>query len=121
MRARTDQTLAVIGALHKGGVTIVPGSDTGLVGYGLIRELELYVKAGMTPMEAIRSATIVSARSMGLEKESGTIEVGKHADLILVNGNPVEDIGQLRKVARVVTKGRMYESEKLWRSVGFRP
>src|SRR5439155_10603679 len=79
MKTRLAQTLAAIGALHKGGVTIVPGSDTGLVGHGLHRELELYVQAGMTPMEAIQSATIVSARSMKLERESGTVEPGKRA------------------------------------------
>ena len=53
MHERTAQSLAVIGALHRAGVTIVPGSDTGLVGYGLHREIELYVEAGMTPLEAI--------------------------------------------------------------------
>ncbi|MGA3185761.1 MAG: amidohydrolase family protein, partial [Bryobacteraceae bacterium] len=86
MRARTAQTVAVIGALHKAGVIIVPGSDTGLVGFGLHRELELYVQAGMTPLEAIQSATIVSARAMRLDADSGTIEVGKRADMILVDG-----------------------------------
>ena len=86
MHTRMAQTLAVIGALHKAGVIIVPGSDTGLVGYGLHREMELYVQAGMTPMEAIQSATIVSARAMKLDADSGTMEVGKRADLILVEG-----------------------------------
>ena len=121
MQTRTAQTLAVIGALHKAGVTIVPGSDTGLVGYGLLRELELYVQAGMTPLEAIQCATIVSARAMGLDGDSGTVEAGKRADLILVDGNPLTNISELRRVSRVVANGRLYETGKLWESVGFHP
>jgi imidazolonepropionase-like amidohydrolase len=120
MRTRTAQTLAAIGALHKAGVTIVPGSDTGLVGYGLIRELELYVQAGMTPLEAIQSATIVSARAMKLDRDSGTIEAGKRADLILVDGDPLTNISDLRKVSQVVANGRLYDAATLRRSVGFR-
>lgn len=119
MRARTAQTLAAIGALHKAGVTIIPGSDTGLVGYGLIRELELYVQAGMTPLEAVQCATIVSARAMNLNRDSGTIETGKRADLILVDGNPLAYISDLRKVSRVVANGRLYDAAKLRNSVGF--
>jgi imidazolonepropionase-like amidohydrolase len=121
MRERNAQSTAVIGALHRVGVTIVPGSDTGLVGYGLHREIELYVEAGMTPREAIQSATIVSARAMNLDRETGTVEAGKRADLILVDGNPLEDIRNLRRVSRVIVNGRMYDSAKLWESVGFRP
>jgi imidazolonepropionase-like amidohydrolase len=121
MQSRTAQTLAVIGALHKGGVKIVPGSDTGLVGYGLHREIELYVQAGMTPMEAIQSATIVSARAMKLDGDSGTIEVGKRADLILVDGDPLANIADLRKVTRVISNGHVFDPAKLWRSVGFQP
>jgi imidazolonepropionase-like amidohydrolase len=120
MKTRLAQTLAAIGVLHQGGVAIVPGSDTGLVGFGLYRELELYVQAGMTPMEAIQSATIVSARAMKLDRDSGTIEAGKRADLVLVNGDPLADIRDLRQVARVVANGRLYDSQKLWHSVGFR-
>ena len=119
MHARLAQSEAVIGALFKGGVTIVPGSDTGLVGYGLQRELEIYVEAGMTPLEAIQSATIVSARAMKLDAELGTVEAGKRADLILVDGNPAADIHDIRKVAQVVTAGRLYDCGKLWQGVGF--
>lgn len=121
MRARTAQTVAAIGALHKAGVILVPGSDTGLVGYGLLRELELYVQAGMTPLEAIQCATIVSARAMSLDGDSGTVEAGKRADLILVDGNPLANIGELRHVSQVIAGGRLYDTAALWQAVGFRP
>ena len=121
MRARMAQTVAAIGALHRAGVTIVPGSDTGLVGYGLHRELELYVDAGMTPLEAIQCATIVAARAMKLDRDSGTVEPGKRADLILVEGNPLAHISDLRRVTRVIANGRLYDARTLWQSVGFRP
>lgn len=121
MRERLSQTRAVIGALHKAGIPIVPGSDTGLVGYGLHREIELYVEAGMTPLEAIQSATIVSARAMKRDAELGTVEVGKRADLILVDADPLADIRHLRQVSRVITNGRVYDPARLWRSVGFHP
>jgi imidazolonepropionase-like amidohydrolase len=121
VHARLAENISVIGALYKAGVPIVAGSDTGLVGYGLDRELELYVQAGMTPMAAIQSATIAAARAMKLDGDSGTIEAGKRADMILVNGNPVDKIKDIRKVAKVVTNGRMYDSGKLWESVGFKP
>ena len=81
----------VVGVLHKAGVPIVAGTDQSVPGHSLHRELELYVKAGMTPMEAIRSATIVPARVMKLDREAGTIEAGKRADLILVAGRPDRD------------------------------
>jgi imidazolonepropionase-like amidohydrolase len=116
---RMATNLKVVGALYRAGVTIVPGSDTGLLGYGLDRELELYVQAGMSPMAAIQSATIVSARVMKLDGESGSIEVGKRADMVLVDGNPLEKIGDIRRVVSVVANGRMYDSKKLGRSVGF--
>ena len=118
-RERMATNVKVVGALYRAGVTIVPGSDTGLLGYGLDRELELYVQAGMTPMAAIQSATIVPARVMKLDGESGSIEVGKRADLVLVDGNPLENISDLRRVVSVVKDGRMYDSKRLGRSVGF--
>jgi imidazolonepropionase-like amidohydrolase len=116
---RMKTNLEVVGALYRAGVPIVPGSDTGLLGYGLDRELELYVQAGMTPMAAIQSATIVAARVMKRDGESGSIEVGKRADLVLVEGNPLEHISDIRRVISVVSDGRMYDSKALGRSVGF--
>jgi imidazolonepropionase-like amidohydrolase len=110
-----------VGALHKAGVPIVAGTDQAVPGHSLHRELELYVQAGMTPMEAIRSATIVPARAMKLDREAGTIESGKRADLILVAGRPDREISDIRKVKTVIAAGRAYDCAELWKSVGFRP
>ena len=113
--------LAVVGALHKAGVPIVAGTDQTVPGHSLHREIELYVQAGFTPMEAIQAATIVPARVMGLDKELGTVEAGKRADVIILDGNPLESIHNIRKVEFVITNGIMYNCAELWRSVGFQP
>ena len=116
-----EKELAIVGALHRAGIPVVAGTDQTVPGYSLHREMELYVQAGFTPMEAIQAATIVSARALGLEKESGTLEKGKRGDVILVNGNPLEDIHQLRNVEYVITEGAVYHTAELWQSVGFKP
>src|ERR1700678_2765491 len=113
--------LAVVGALHKAGVPIVAGTDQTVPGHSLHREIELYVQAGFTPMEAIQAATIVPARVMKLDNELGTVEAGKRADLIIVGANPLESIHNIRKVESVVTGGVLYNSAELWKSVGFKP
>ncbi|HUI09705.1 MAG TPA: amidohydrolase family protein [Bacteroidota bacterium] len=115
------KALEVIGALHGAGVTIVAGTDQTVPGHSLHREMELYNEAGFTPMEAIQAATIVPARVMGLEHELGTVETGKRADLIIVNGDPLKDLRKLRNVEWVITNGSMYNTAELWRSVGFKP
>jgi imidazolonepropionase-like amidohydrolase len=116
-----EKGLAVVGALHRAGIPVVAGTDQTVPGYSLHREMELYVQAGFTPMEAIQAATIVPARAMGLEKESGTVEKGKRGDLILVDGNPLDDIRNARKVEFAITNGVMYHTAELWQSVGFKP
>jgi imidazolonepropionase-like amidohydrolase len=119
---KTNQKeLAIVGALHRAGVPIVAGTDQTVPGHSLHREIELYVQAGFTPMEAIQAATIVPARVMGLDKELGTVEAGKRADLIIVDGNPLESIHNIRKVEFVITNGTLYNCAELWRSVGFTP
>ena len=72
-------------------------------------------------MEAIQTATLVSAQAMRVDKEVGTVEVGKRADLILLDANPLEDIHNIRTVRYVVANGVMYPTAKLWESVGFKP
>jgi imidazolonepropionase-like amidohydrolase len=116
-----QKDLAIIGALHQAGVPIVSGTDQTVPGYSLYREIELYVQAGFTPIEAIQAATIVPARVMGLDKELGTVEAGKRADLIILDANPLESIHNIRKVEFVITNGVMYNCAELWRSVGFKP
>jgi imidazolonepropionase-like amidohydrolase len=118
-RERMETNRNVVHALIEAGVPIVAGSDTGLIGYGLDRELELYVQAGMSPMAAIQSVTIVPARVMKMAAEAGSVEVGKRADLVLVDGNPLTNISDIRRVVSVVKDGRMYDSKALGRSVGF--
>jgi hypothetical protein len=120
-QAQLREFLAITGALHRAGITIVAGTDQTVPGHSLHRELELYVQAGFTPMEAIQAATVVPARVMHLDAEVGTIAVGKRADLLVVDGNPLQSFSDLRRVRLVVAGGRRYEPAALWRSVGFEP
>ncbi len=116
-----EKYVALVGKLHAAGVPVVVGTDQTVPGHSVHREIELYAMAGFTPMEAIQAATIVSARAMGMEKELGTIEAGKRADLILVKGNPLEDIHAIRSVEFVMMGGKMFKTGPLWESVGFLP
>jgi imidazolonepropionase-like amidohydrolase len=120
-RAQAERAGEVLLALHRAGIPIIAGIDLVVPGHSLHRELELYVKAGLTPMEAIQTATMAAARAMKLDKEAGTIEVGKRADLILLDRNPIEAISNLRSVRFVIANGRMYDCAALWQSVGFKP
>jgi hypothetical protein len=105
--------------LHENGIPIVAGTDEGFPGYSVYRELELYVRAGLTPMEALQTATIVPARVMKREAVSGSVSPGKGADLILVDGNPLEDIRNIRKVSTVIKDGVVYDPVAMHRLVGF--
>jgi len=113
--------VAMIGALHKAGVRVVAGTDQAIPGHSLHREIELYVQAGFTPLEAIQAATSVPAQVMGLDKDVGTVEVNKRADLIVLDANPLDDIHNIRTVEFVVANGVIYPTAKLWESVGFKP
>jgi hypothetical protein len=121
LRSRLEQYFAIIGALHRAGIPIVAGTDQAVPGHSLYREIELYVKSGFTPIEAIQAATIVPARVMRLDKEVGTIETGKRADLIILDANPLEAISNIRTVRSVITAGRLFDTAPLWQSVGFKP
>ena len=120
-KSRFDEELAVVGMLHKAGVPIVAGTDQSVPGFSLHREIELYVKAGFTPLEALQAATIVPARVMGKDRDSGTVDVGKRGDLVILDANPLDDIRNTRKIYRVITNGRVFAPGPLWQSVGFTP
>ncbi len=113
--------LPIVNALREAGVPIVAGTDLVVPGHSIARELELEVRGGFTPMQALQAATIVAARAMGLERESGTLEPGKRADLVLLDGDPLASISAVRRVNAVVTGGRMYLPAPLWRAAGFVP
>ena len=120
-RRRFEDYVAIVGALHKAGVPIVAGTDQSVPGFSLHREIELYVNAGFTPLEALQAATIVPARVMGNESDSGSIEVGKRGDIVILDASPLENIANTRKIYRVVTNGRVFDPSPLWQSVGFQP
>ena len=112
---------AVLLALHRAGVPIVAGIDLVVPGYSLTRELEWYVKSGLSPAEALGTATRVPARAMKRDQELGTIEPGKLADVIVVHGDPLARISDLRNVGTVIAGGRVHDPSALWKSVGWRP
>lgn len=119
-RAQMRQSFAamveLVGELHRRGVTIVAGTDGS--GLELVRELELYVQAGMTPAEALATATIIPAREFGAGDVSGAISAGRNAELFLVDGDPSREIGDLRNVIVVLRDGRVMQASELRAAVG---
>jgi imidazolonepropionase-like amidohydrolase len=103
--------------LRRSGVPIVAGTD----GFGmeLVRELELYVKGGLTPAEALATATIAPARNVKVDKRTGSIAVGKEADLLLVDGDPEKNVGDLRHVDQVMSDGVLMDGDALRKEAGF--
>lgn len=120
-KAWLDAMMATIRELHRNGLTLVAGTDQTIPGYSVHREMELYVDAGFTPMEALEAATSVPARVMGLDKDAGTIEVGKRADMVLLDSDPLEDIRNTRRIVKTITAGAIYDPAPLWESVEFKP
>lgn len=108
----------VVRAAHDAGVTIVAGSDTGgprVPGFTLHGELALLVQSGLTPLDAIQAATINAARVTGRDKDLGTIEAGKLADLVLLDANPLDDIHNTTRIHAVIANGKMFDPAALLR------
>ncbi|WP_370900659.1 amidohydrolase family protein [Chryseobacterium gossypii] len=107
----------LVRAFKEAGVPIVAGTDTGVsgvvAGFSLHDELGLLVNAGLTPEEALTSATRLPAIWLGIDKEIGTIEAGKSADLVLLSDNPLTDIKNTRKIAGVCINGRWIDKSKI--------
>jgi imidazolonepropionase-like amidohydrolase len=116
-RASFAKMLELIGALYRAGVTIVAGTDD-LAGFTLHREMELYAQAGIPPAEILRMATLLPTQILKREKDLGTIEPGKLADFIIVDGDPTKNISDIRKVVRVVKDGKVYDPKAIYRELG---
>jgi imidazolonepropionase-like amidohydrolase len=117
-RQRLQDALGLIGAMHRGGVNFLAGTDSlpfseyggvpVLPGFGLHDELADLVLGGVSPMDALRSATFKPAEFIGLLDLQGTVEVGKLAEIVLLDANPLADIANTQKVDAVITGGRLY-------------
>ena len=110
MRLRFDKELHLVGDMSKIGVSILAGTDTPnpyvIPGFGLHDELAFLVSAGLSPLKALQTATINPARYFGVEKLMGSVQVGKIADLVLLDANPLIDIHNTTRIDEVFVRGR---------------
>ena len=104
-------SLSLVNKMHQEGVKIIAGTDTPIgyltPGYSLHKELELLSEAGLSNMDVLRSATITPAEFFGMENQMGTIEVGKLADLVILDKNPLMSISNTQSIHRVIVKGQI--------------
>jgi imidazolonepropionase-like amidohydrolase len=116
-RASWAKMVALLGRMHAAGVPIVAGTDG--AGIEIVHELEIYVQAGFTPAEALAAATIVPARLVGQERKTGSVKVGKTADLALIDGDPSARIGDLRQTRMVMLAGKVLDADALRTAAGY--
>jgi len=119
-KASWKKMLAFIHQLYAAGIPIEAGTDN-MAGFALHRELELDAEAGIPANEVLRLATLGAARIMGMEKDLGTIRPGKLADLALIDGDPAQNISEVRKTVLTVKDGVVYRSSELYTELGVRP
>ena len=117
-KAFVEKELQVVNAMHQAGIPFLAGTDTPpgvyiFPGFSLHEELQRFVAAGFTPMEALQTATLNPAKFLGMADRLGTIEKGKLADLVLLDANPLEDIRNTQKIAGVVANGRYFSRADL--------
>jgi hypothetical protein len=116
-RQLMDTGAAITETMQRTGVPLMAGTDVGLPhlfpGFSLHDELALLVEAGLTPLEALQTATRNTAQALGLGDELGTVEVGKLADLVLLEADPLAAITNTTRIAAVVANGRLFEKSEL--------
>jgi imidazolonepropionase-like amidohydrolase len=106
--------------LYDAGIPILAGSDQVVPGFSIHRELELLVRAGLSPLQAIRTATTIPAKIFGIS-DIGAIEAGKRADLLVLDANPLDDISNIRRVYLTITAGTAFQPNPLRQVAGYRP
>jgi hypothetical protein len=108
-----EKHLVMVDAMHTAGIPMLAGTDTAwgvpytYAGFSLHDELELLVRAGLTPLESLQTATLNPARFLGRTQDLGTIENGKLADMVMLTANPLEDIHNTQKIDAVFVNGRL--------------
>jgi imidazolonepropionase-like amidohydrolase len=112
--------LRMVKLLYDSGITIVAGTDS-FPGFALHHELELYVQAGIPALKVLQIATLNGARVMKMDKDLGSITPGKLADLVVVTGDPLANISDIRNTDLVVKDGVVYHPADLYRSLGIKP
>lgn len=112
--------IKMVGELYRNGIPIVPGTDD-MAGFGLHRELELWVRAGIPPAEVLRFATLGSAHVMKHDDVRGSITPGKFAEVFLVRGDPATNISDIRNVELVVRNGAVFRSAEVYSALGIKP
>jgi imidazolonepropionase-like amidohydrolase len=112
-----EHNIEIVRAMHSGGVPILAGTDTPnpytYPGFSLPEELHLLVVAGLSPKEVLELATRQAAEFLGVERDFGSVEPGKIANLVLLDANPLTDIGNIKKVRAVFIRGKMLDRAKL--------
>lgn len=120
--ASSEFSVFLVERMHAAGVPIGAGTDTpiflSIPGYSLHSELEMLVKAGLTPLQALESATVRPAEFFSILDQTGSIDVGKQADLLLLDANPIDDISNTKRISAVVSKGNLLDREDLQALIG---
>ena len=116
-RASWAKMIQILTKMHQAGIPIVAGTDGG--GIEIVRELEIYEQAGFTPAQTLAAATLVPATLVGQDSHTGSIKVGKNADLALVEGDPEKNIADLRQTRIVMLDGKLLDADALRQAVGF--
>jgi len=119
-RKSYEKLLGLVKLMHTAGVPLLAGTDD-IAGFTLHRELELYVMAGLSPLDVLKIATWNGAKYSQVLERTGSITVGKDADLILVEGDPSQNISDIRKVSLVMKSGTIHFPAEIYTALGVKP
>jgi imidazolonepropionase-like amidohydrolase len=113
--------LANLRKVWDAGIPVAMGTDAGNIGTlhgpSVFREMEVMTMAGLTPLQVLRSATVHGAKVMNLERDIGTVERGKLADLVILDADPLADVSNLSRIHRVIKDGKVFAPDELIRSI----
>ncbi|MEQ8304196.1 MAG: amidohydrolase family protein [Cyclobacteriaceae bacterium] len=117
--ARYEKVKTLLPLLHQAGVMIIAGTDSGYLnsfvypGLALHEELILFVEAGLTPLQALQASILSGPKYLGVQDQFGTLETGKSGDVLILNGNPLEDISSTQDISTVILRGKIYNRQSL--------